>query len=238
MWLHKKCGVKEMQERNGDQENVLGSQEAGLSEEAMAEKLATAAKGGRSRKADGGPVEDSLPREAVVAGDAKEELPGKPSVVEGQVLGRLTIRDLEMMPRIEDIRRLEEIPVGGTTNIEAEVIGAIAGVVTQTVEGVASLGTTSLRRTIRERLGGAERRSRGVDVEVGRRDVDVEVGRRDVIVDISLRVIYGYSIPATVVNVRESVADRLLRLCGLVAKTINIRVIGIEFPARMPGRVQ
>ena len=229
MWLHKKCGVKEMQERNGDQENVLGSQEAGLSEEAMAEKLATAAKGGRSRKADGGPVEDSLPREAVVAGDAKEELPGKPSVVEGQVLGRLTIRDLEMMPRIEDIRRLEEIPVGGTTNIEAEVIGAIAGVVTQTVEGVASLGTTSLRRTIRERLGGAERRSRGVDVEVG---------RREVIVDISLRVIYGYSIPATVVNVRESVADRLLRLCGLVAKTINIRVIGIEFPARMPGRVQ
>ena len=231
MWLHKKCGVKEMQERNGDQENVPGSQEAGLSEEAMAEKLATAAKGGRSRKADGGPVEDSLPREAVVAGDAKEELPGKPSVVEGQVLGRLTIRDLEMMPRIEDIRRLEEIPVGGTTNIEAEVIGAIAGVVTQTVEGVASLGTTSLRRTIRERLGGAERRSRGVDV-------DVEVGRREVIVDISLRVIYGYSIPATVVNVRESVADRLLRLCGLVAKTINIRVIGIEFPARMPGRVQ
>ena len=229
MWLHKKCGVKEMQERNGDQENVLGSQEAGLSEEAMAEKLATAAKGGRSRKADGGPVEDSLPREAVVAGDAKEELPGKPSVVEGQVLGRLTIRDLEMMPRIEDIRRLEEIPVGGTTNIEAEVIGAIAGVVTQTVEGVASLGTTSLRRTIRERLGGAERRSRGVDVDVG---------RREVIVDISLRVIYGYSIPATVVNVRESVADRLLRLCGLVAKTINIRVIGIEFPARMPGRVQ
>ena len=218
-----------MQERNGDQENVLGSQEAGLSEEAMAEKPATAAKGGRSRKADGGQVEDSLPREAVVAGDAKDDLPGKPSVMEGQVLGRLTVRDLEMMPRIEDIRRLEEIPVGGTTNIEAEVIGAIAGVVTQTVQGVASLGTTSLRRTIRERLGGAERRARGVDVEVG---------RREVIVDISLRVIYGYSIPAVVVKVRESVADRLLRLCGLVAKTINVRVTGVEFPERMPGRVQ
>ena len=130
---------------------------------------------------------------------------------------------------MEEIRQLEEIPVGGTTNIEAEVIGAIAGVAAQSVEGVASLGTTSLRRTIRERVGGAERRSRGVEVEVG---------RREVIVDINLRVVYGYSIPATVIKVREIVADRLIRFCGLVAKEINIRVVAIEFPARMPGRVQ
>ena len=131
---------------------------------------------------------------------------------------------------MEEISRLEEIPVGGTTtNIEPEVIGAMAGVAAQAVEGVASLGTTSLRRTIRERMGGAERKARGIDVEAG---------RREVILDINLRIIYGYSIPETVVKVRETVADRLLQLCGLVAKEINIRVSGMEFPARMPGRVQ
>ena len=78
-------------------------------------------------------------------------------------------------------------------------------------------------------MGGAERRARGVEVEMG---------RREVIVDIGLKVIYGYSIPMTVIKVRQIVADRLLRLCGLVIKEINIRVTCLEFPTRMPGRVQ
>jgi uncharacterized alkaline shock family protein YloU len=97
------------------------------------------------------------------------------------------------------------------------------------VEGVSSLGSASLPRAFRERLGNAERRARGVEVEVG---------KREVVLDISMRVIYGYSVPKTVVKVRQIVADRLLNLCGLVAKEINIRVTSIEFPERMPGRVQ
>jgi uncharacterized alkaline shock family protein YloU len=134
-----------------------------------------------------------------------------------------------MMRKLEDIERLEGIPVGGTTNIEAEVIGAIAGVAAQSVQGVSSLGATSLRSAIRERLGGAERRGRGVQVEAG---------RREVILDINVRVVYGYSIPRVVVEVRRTVADGLLRLCGLVSKEINVRITSIEFPDRMPGRVE
>ena len=141
----------------------------------------------------------------------------------------LTVRELEMMRKMEDLSDFEEISVGGTTNIEAAVIGSIAGVAAQSVKGVASLGTTSLRRTIRERIGSSERRARGVEVEVG---------SREAILDISIRVIYGHSIPMTVVGVREIVADRLLKLCGLVAKEINIKVTGIEFPDRPTGRVQ
>jgi len=155
--------------------------------------------------------------------------PGKPLVVEGKVLGGLAIRELEMTRVMDDIERLEEISVGGETNIEPEVIGAIAGVAAEAVEGVASLGPTSLRRTIRERIGGAERRARGVAVEMG---------GREVIIDINLRVIYGYSITTMVVNVRQSVADLLLRLCGLIAKEINVNVTGIEYPERKPGRVE
>ena len=144
-------------------------------------------------------------------------------------MGGLTIRELEMMRKMDEISQLEEIPVGGTTNIEPEVIGAIAGVAAQSIQGVSSLGTASLRRTIRERLGSAEKRSRGVAVEAG---------RKEAILDINVRVIYGYSIPKTVIQVRHVVADRLLNLCGLIAKEINVRVIGIDFPDRMPGRVE
>lgn len=169
------------------------------------------------------PVEDDVPQGLV---ETSKELP---AMLQGRVMGGLTITELEMMPKMEEISRLEEIQVGGSTNIEPEVIAAIAGVAAEAVEGVAALGTTSLRRTIRERVGGAERRARGISVEVG---------RREVLLDIQVRVIYGYSVPKTVISLRQNVADRLLKLCGLVAKEINIRVTGIEFPERMPGRVE
>ena len=160
----------------------------------------------------------------------ESEGPRKLSVSAGaRVMGHLTIRELEMMPKMEEISRMEEIVVGGTTNIQPEVIGAIAGVAAQAVEGVASLGTTSLRRTLSERLGGGERRARGVEVEVG---------TREAILDINFRVVYGYSIPVVVATVRKNVAGKLLTLCGLVAKEINVRVVGMEFPDRMPGKVE
>ena len=164
------------------------------------------------------------------AEDGEETTPKSPAVPAGQaVLGGLTIRELEMMPKLEEISRLGQITVGGTTHIEPEVIGAIAGVATNGVEGVASLGTTSLRSAMRERFGGAEKRASS--------GVAVEAGTREAIVDINLRVIYGYPIPMIVVKIRHAVADQLLRYCGLLAKEINIRVSGLEFPERMPGKV-
>lgn len=139
------------------------------------------------------------------------------------------ILEREMAPRLAEIERLEEIQVGGQTVIQNEVIGAIAGVAAREVEGVSSLGASSIRRTIVERFGGAEQRARGVAVEAG---------RREAILDIELRVIYGFSIPETVVTVRRNVAHRVLQMCGLVTKEINVNILGIEFPERMAGRVE
>ena len=188
---------------------------------------AAAAAPTRSRPASRFAKGEANPREG---GMDREDGPGELSVASGaMVMGHLTIRELEMMGKIEELRRLDEIPVGGMTNIQPEVIGAIAGVATQSIDGVASLGTTSLRRTLSERLGGAERRARGVEVEVG---------TREAILDISVRVAYGHSIPTVVAAVRRAVAANLLTLCGLVAKEINVRVVGMEFPDRMPGRVE
>jgi uncharacterized alkaline shock family protein YloU len=138
------------------------------------------------------------------------------------------IREKEMSTKLAEIGSLSEIQVGGETDISDEVIAAIAGVAAREIEGVASLGTSSIRKTLAERVGGAERRARGVDVEAG---------KREALLDINVTVVYGYSIPHLVVKVRQNVAKRVLEMLGLVTKEINIDVVGIEFPERMPGRV-
>ena len=130
---------------------------------------------------------------------------------------------------IAQVEQLQVIEVAGETNINDDVIGSIAGIACREIDGVSSLGTRSIRRSISERLGSAEQRARGVAVEAG---------RREAILDIDLQVIYGYSIPEIVVQVRQNVARRVLELAGLVTKEININVIGIEFLDRTPSRVE
>ena len=139
------------------------------------------------------------------------------------------IRDTEMEARIAEISNLETIEVVGETEINDDVIGAIAGIAAREIEGVASLGANSIRRTISERVGGGERQSRGVEVEAG---------RREAILDIDLRVIYGFSVPEIVIKVRQNVARRVLEMCGLVTKEININVTSIEFAEKLPTRVE
>ena len=139
------------------------------------------------------------------------------------------IKEQEMVQRLAELEKLKEIEVGGHTEIDDDVIGAVAGVAAREVEGVSSLGTSSIRRAIAERLGGAEAKSRGVGVEAG---------KREAVLDLDLRVSYGFSIPEIVIQVRQNVARRVLELCGLVAKEININVVGIDFPERIAGRVE
>ena len=139
------------------------------------------------------------------------------------------IKELEMGARMAELEQLKVIEVGGETDIDDEVIAAIAGVAAREIEGISSLGTSSIRRALAERVGGVEKRSRGVQVEAG---------RREAILDLDLRVLYGYSIPELVVKARQNVAHRVLEMTGLVAKEINVNVVGIDFPDRTPGRVE
>ena len=116
-----------MQERTGDIDNVQ------TIEDAVVERNSGSLRRKTSSSEDVGRLEEVVvetPASVESEGESnlEEALPERAAVVEGQVMGRLTIRELEMMPKLEEIRRLEEIPVGGVTNIEAEVIGAIAGV--------------------------------------------------------------------------------------------------------------
>jgi uncharacterized alkaline shock family protein YloU len=110
--------------------------------------------------------------------------------------------------------------IKGETIIDDEVLAAIAGVAAREIEGVASLGKSSIRRTISERVGGTPEQARGVAVEAG---------KKEAILDLEVNIIYGFSIPTIVEEVRKKVADRLEELAGLVAKEVNIQVVGIEF---------
>ena len=122
---------------------------------------------------------------------------------------------------------IPQVPVGGQTVIDDQVIGAIAGTAAQEVDGVSSLGTSSVRRAIAERLGTAERRARGVGVVAG---------QREAILDIEINVMYGASIPDVVNEVRDNVSNRVMEMCGLVTKEVNINVVGIEFAYGHPSR--
>jgi len=141
----------------------------------------------------------------------------------------LTVKELEMVPKLAEIEQLDALNVGGTTNISERVIAAITYQAASEVEGVAQVGTSSLRRALAERLGGAAGKTRGVFVEAG---------RKEAILDIAVRMFYSYPVPQTVILIRQIIADRILNYCGLVAKEINVKVVGLEFPERLSGRVQ
>ena len=112
--------------------------------------------------------------------------------------------------------------VPGITEIEASVIAAIAGHVVRNVEGVNRLGGTGgIVRAVADSV-----RSTSSAMGVG---IDVEAGRKEAILDIDLIVIFGHNVPKVVQNVREAVAKEIHNLIGLVAKEINVSVVGIEF---------
>lgn len=141
---------------------------------------------------------------------------------------RFTIVDAEMTQRLAAIEKTSELVVGGETDIDDDVIASIVGVASQEVEGIASLGSSSVRRTLSKAVGASQGRSHGVGVEVG---------KKEAILDITVNVIYGFSIPNIIIELRKNVANRLLEMVGLIAKEINVDVVGIEFPERMPGKL-
>ena len=119
----------------------------------------------------------------------------------------------------------------GDTIIGDEVVASIAGMAAQEIEGVGSLGKSAVRRALSGAFADA--------AEKARSGVAVEVGKRECLVDLQLNVLYGYSIPNIINEVRKKVAVRLLEFTGLVAKEINVRVVGIDIQAKKPvSRVQ
>lgn len=118
----------------------------------------------------------------------------------------------------------------GETIIGDEVVASIAGLAAKEIKGVAGLGKSAVRRALTEHLGAADERAR-----LG---VAVEVGKTEAIIDLQLIVVYGLSIPNIINEVRKQVAFRLMELVGLIAKEINVRVVGVEIPEKKQTKVE
>lgn len=114
--------------------------------------------------------------------------------------------------------------VPGLTEVQGQVIAAIASHVATGVEGVVSIGRGGLIRAVSDILSS--------DASSKATGVEVEAGRKEAILDLDLTVEYGHSIPKIVKGVREAIASELYDQIGLVAKEINVIVSSIEFPER------
>ena len=105
------------------------------------------------------------------------------------------------------------------SSIEDTVVATIVRTAAIAVSGVHDVGTTSLKKTVGERFGGADKNARGVDIVLG---------QKGAVVDIDLIVKHGYTIPVIITNVRSTVRTAVAQMCGLDAKVINISVTKIE----------
>ena len=141
----------------------------------------------------------------------------------------LCVNKGEPIPAPYFSKKLLTPSIGGVTHISDDAVASIAGIATSEVEGVSEVGLSSLRRRISEKLRGIERSTRGVEVSAADKEVAL---------DITVKLIYGYSIPTTIVSIRDNVADKLLRYCNLVSKEINVRVAALDFSNYPTGRVE
>ena len=148
--------------------------------------------------------------------------------IDPSAMSKSKSKDLTIDSIAQKAGRQADIAGDGATKIATNVIGAIAAAAAEGIDGVASLGSTSMRRVLKERLGNAHRSNRGIQVEVG---------IREAIVDIELTVVYGFRIPEIAKTIRQRSGSDLLRYAGLLAREINIKVVAIEFPARLYERV-
>lgn len=121
-------------------------------------------------------------------------------------------------------RATELVTPQGKTTIADVVVSRIAGIAAREVEGVHELvaqGMGGAVTGLAQRVGRADSRSRGVNVEVGEREAAI---------DLRLTVEYGVSIPQVAEAVRLNIMSRLESMTGLVVKEVNIEVTDLYFP--------
>jgi uncharacterized alkaline shock family protein YloU len=126
-----------------------------------------------------------------------------------------------MVPRT---RATELVTAEGKTSIADVVVSKIAGIAAREVPGVHELVSQGMGAAVSglaQRVGRADTRSTGVNVEVGEREAAV---------DLRLTVEYGVSVPDLATAVRGNVIERLQSMTGLRVKEVNIDIVDLYFP--------
>ncbi|CAM3343555.1 Asp23/Gls24 family envelope stress response protein [Hydrogenibacillus schlegelii] len=108
----------------------------------------------------------------------------------------------------------------GKIRIAPEVVGIIAGLAAQEVEGVAGMSSGFVEELV-DRFGRKRNPSRGVQVEVGEREAAV---------DVSVVVEYGRAIRQVAEDIQRNVKRAIEMMTGLTVVEVNVHVVDISFP--------
>jgi len=115
----------------------------------------------------------------------------------------------------------------GQVRISDEVVGIIAGIAAQEVEGVTSM-SGGFTGNITE-IFGKKSHSKGVKVEVGEQETTVDL---HVIVD------YGVKIPEVAWKIQEKVKNAIETMTGLKVVEVNIHVEGVNINKKIKEKEQ
>ena len=112
----------------------------------------------------------------------------------------------------------------GQTIVHNQVVGKIAGLAVQEIDGVHRLVPYGPGQTV---SSFAKTITRSDMHELG---VNVEVGQKESAVDVRVITTYGASIPAVADAVRRNVSERIESMTGLKVVEVNIDVVDLYFP--------
>ena len=169
----------------------------------------------RTRRAQSRRPEDTGAGESQAAEQAPEPYSETVAAAETQdVAGTETAETTE--------KEGEEMTIPGTVTFEDDVVASVAKSAAEQVEGVYSVGSPSVTRTVAEVLGAASSGTRGVEVAVG----SVEAAFA-----LELVVEHGHRIPDVAQQVRDNVGKQVEHVCGYTVKEVNIHIAAIQPPA-------
>lgn len=107
----------------------------------------------------------------------------------------------------------------GTVKIASDVVGTIAVMAAQEVEGIFSM-SGGFTDDIAEKFG----------MKSSNKGIKVQVGETEAAIDLYLIVDYGVKIPEVCLNAQERVKNAVETMTGLKVVEINIHVQGINSP--------
>lgn len=117
----------------------------------------------------------------------------------------------------------------GTIKISEDVVGVIAGVAANEVEGVSGLNTQTNNGVTRVFTG-----KRNVN-----KGVKIAITDNNAVIDIMLSVDYGHNIPEVVRNVQKTVKETVETITGINVTEVNIFVSNItvkKMAEQAPGK--
>ena len=110
--------------------------------------------------------------------------------------------------------RKSEKSVEGKIIIQREIVEKIAGLAGRGVEGIHSIGKSTLIP-----FGDPDRRG-----------IDAEVGEQEVALDLEVVIEYGVNLSKVIADLRARLAEQIKKMAGRTLVEVNVNVVGIHMP--------